>query len=64
MVMLPHVMKSRVNKVKTETRVFKLKKNFAALRRTFSINVCTPWPETVPAPLDLQCSYYVYLNNS
>ena len=46
----PCYFKSRVRKLKT--RVGKLKK-IGALRRIFSKNVCSPWSETVPAPLDL-----------
>jgi len=31
--------------------VGKLKKFFGASRRIFSKNLCSPWPESVPAPL-------------
>jgi len=44
-----YAIKPRLGKLKT--RVGKLKKFFGALRRIFSKNLCPPWPETVPAPM-------------
>jgi len=50
-----HIIKSWVSKLKT--RVGKVKKNLALLCRIFSKkNVCPPWLETMPAPLELGVS--------